>query len=147
MLVEIVAILVLGASVWCVLNSDKQRLRLQAKEGREIKPYGSIPGPWGVPLVGSFWLFLPGRKYEGKFHNWMVDMVKDYGPIMKQNLFGLKLVMLSDPTLIEEMIRKDGKYPTLFLTAHEANNAIRIIRKEPLGIVTRYGNLAKVKIQ
>ena len=137
MLVEISAIVVVAALVWYAFNSDKERARLQAQEGKEVKPYNSIPGPWGLPIIGSFFDFLPGHKYEGQFHTWMMDMSNMYGPIMRQNLFGLKMVVISGVDLIEEMMSKDVKYPNLFLTKNKPMNTMQRMRQQPSGLVTR----------
>ena len=44
----------------------------------------------------------------------IVIITISYGPIMKENIFGLDMVLLSGVDLIEEFSKQDGKYPSLF---------------------------------
>ena len=83
----------------------------------EAKPYSSVPSPFSLPFIGNGYLLLPFMKHESGvpysksaplLHH---DLTRKLGPIYKFNLFGFKLLMLSDPKDIQEVYKKEQEFP------------------------------------
>lgn len=95
------------------------------------RPFSAIPGPKGLPLIGSlldysrFGRFSFERMHIGKLENY-----QKYGKIYREKI-GRYIVQLFDPLDIEKVYRAEGKYPLrppfpLPLVAEKRD-------KEPLG--------------
>ena len=72
------------------------------------KPFSEVPGPKGLPLIGSL---LDIVRTVGRGHLDLKEKFDKYGPIIKVKLGGLTLVHVKDVDAIEKMHRLEGKYP------------------------------------
>lgn len=71
------------------------------------------PGPWGFPFVGFLPFLSPIEP-----HVTLSNLAKKYGPIYGINLGSIYAVILSDPTLIRDALKRDdftGRAP-LYIT-------------------------------
>ena len=78
---------------------------------RNIKPASAIPGPKGLPLIGNVSL-LRRDVSKGGEQNIFPNLTRQFGPIVKLNVFGELLVVVSDPGGIEEIFRSEGQWPS-----------------------------------
>ena len=71
-------------------------------------PFDSIPGPKGLPVVGS----LPEViRNIGKGHELITRRFKEFGPIFKEKAGAMVMVNTCDLEAIEKLCRHEGKYP------------------------------------
>lgn len=79
-----------------------------------LKPFESIPGPKGLPLIGNIWRYLPiigDYDVNDLFKNAQFNRSK-YGPIVRERVSDkLTIVHLFDPDDIESLFRQDGGHP------------------------------------
>ena len=75
-----------------------------------VKSMREIPGPTGLPLLGTTLDYL---RLKDKAHTLFFDRVKTYGNIYKEKIFpGVPTtVNICDPADIEVLFRAEGKYP------------------------------------
>lgn len=80
----------------------------------KAKPFDQIPGPRGLPLLGTMLQYRKGpfHKYNtDKFHLALMDKYKKYGKIMKETIAGSTVVHLFDPDYIKAVFQAEGKFP------------------------------------
>ena len=132
MWLEIVSIIIVSAAVKSALQAGRKTLK--DRNGVEVRPFHAIPGPGGIPVIGSLVEMARGGAI-GQFHTWLVDRAERYGPIMKEKIFGTEMVLVSGVELIEELAKHEAKYPTTFQLEHVKDYKRR--HGIPLGITTR----------
>ena len=112
MWMEIALIVVVGVVIKRLFKTDHSHKLIQeaAARGEVIQPYSAIPGPKGWPLIGTV---LEVMKYGENFFEMQLDRAK-YGRISKETIFGQDLLIIFGADVIEELSKKDGKYPHLF---------------------------------
>lgn len=100
-----------------------------------VKAVKDIPGPRGLPVLGSSLDYL---KLKEKAHLLFFDRVKEYGSIYKEKMFsGMPyIVTVTDSTDIETVFRSDGKYPDRpdMPLSYEIRDALKI----PYALLLRY---------
>ena len=88
--------------------------KTQDNSPSEIKasalPFDEIPGPKGLPLLGSLFEFIKEGGIQN-LHNMSAQRFEKYGPLFKDTILGRTLVHLSKPAEVENLLRADGKYP------------------------------------
>lgn len=85
------------------------------KVGRSKHSTNLPPGPISLPLIGSLYVFRNKRKRPYEI---LTELSKVYGPIFGLQMGSIYTVVLTDPTLIREALRRDeysGRAP-LYLT-------------------------------
>ncbi|EFC37456.1 predicted protein [Naegleria gruberi] len=75
-----------------------------SKEKKEVKPYSSIPGPKGYPLIGDALEFF---KHSQNSQAYFEKLVKEYGEVVKFELLGANNVILSNPIYVKEVAQQD----------------------------------------
>ncbi|XP_053395219.1 cytochrome P450 10-like isoform X2 [Mercenaria mercenaria] len=83
-----------------------------ARETTEVKSFESIPGPKGLPIVGTLFDYLKkdGLKFN-KMHEAYQKRAIEHGPIYKEKIATINSVVISDPEEYSKVIRSEGKYP------------------------------------
>ncbi|KAG7167935.1 Cytochrome P450 302a1-like [Homarus americanus] len=80
----------------------------------EIRPFGEIPGPRSLPIIGTLYHYLPviGQYTFSRLHHTGLLKLKQFGPIVRERLVGdVTLLLLFDPRDIETMYSTEGRYP------------------------------------
>ena len=73
-------------------------------------PISEIPGPTKVPLFGNvLQVYRAGGRQ--KFNQAVLKFQKEYGKIFQLSFGPERLVFISDPDMIEDVYRNEGKYP------------------------------------
>ena len=79
------------------------------------KSFDEMPGPRGLPLIGTFLDYtkdLGGgvRGYQ-RMHEIQQQRVQQYGPIYTEKIFDRQTVTISNPDDVEYLFRNEGKWP------------------------------------
>ncbi|XP_078583909.1 cholesterol side-chain cleavage enzyme, mitochondrial-like [Branchiostoma floridae x Branchiostoma japonicum] len=82
----------------------------EGQEWATAKPFEAIPGPKGLPLVGTA-LHAAMGGWMDKFHLHMQNRWRQYGSIYKENLGPQELVCMFDPDDVAAVLRAEGRYP------------------------------------
>lgn len=76
----------------------------------DMKGLSVMPGPTKVPLLGNLFQMQKAGGLH-KFNHALQLFQKQYGKIFQLKLGPERMVVISDPDLIEEVYRQEGKYP------------------------------------
>ncbi|XP_078670198.1 putative cytochrome P450 49a1 [Branchiostoma floridae x Branchiostoma belcheri] len=103
------------------------------------RPFEEIPGPKGLPFIGTAWDYSPFGRFpmKTKFMESFKERTKTYGRIYREKLGPIDFVVISDPKEIEKVFRNEGRYPkrrTLFTV-----KKYRELKKLPTGILNLEG--------
>ena len=76
------------------------------------KPFDEIPGPKGLPFIGSILDVLKNdRYYQKKIHLYFQMNAKKYGPIHKMNMLNSHTVFVYKPEDIAATLQAEGNNP------------------------------------
>ena len=100
-----------------------------------VKAFKEIPGPKGLPLIGTLKEAARAGAFSGDMHKYFEDRYKQYGPIFRENWGMFNWVFLHDPDDIAELFRQEDKYP--FRVNIEAWPLARKEIKEAKGLLLR----------
>ena len=77
---------------------------------KPVKSLQEIPGPKGLPLLGTS---LEYARLKEKAYKLLFERVKKYGKIYKEKMLSgyPMIVCVCDATDVETVFRSDGKYP------------------------------------
>ncbi|XP_065051327.1 1,25-dihydroxyvitamin D(3) 24-hydroxylase, mitochondrial-like [Rhopilema esculentum] len=103
-------VLITKWSNWQVAGLAKRQITVlsQTTDTKDLRDFDLLPGPKLWPILGN----LEHVKNGGKLsHEVQLAMARKYGPVCKDSLLGLRTVIISDPTIGEEIYRAEGKYP------------------------------------
>ncbi|XP_078592495.1 cytochrome P450 10-like [Branchiostoma floridae x Branchiostoma japonicum] len=78
-----------------------------------VRPFHDIPGPKGLPIIGSLWEYtFLGKLDPRRFDEVLWNRYQEYGKIYKEDL-GPRgtFVRIADPGDIETVYRNEGRYP------------------------------------
>ena len=76
-----------------------------------VKSFADLPGPVNLPVVGTSWSFLVGKKGESlgkRILSVQRDHVNKYGNILKQSLAGHTMVEIADPADVTKVLRSEA---------------------------------------
>jgi len=62
-----------------------------------LKSFTSIPGPLSLPVIGSTLNYRFGARKKTHYHLALLDMFKEYGPLVRENIGGKTVVHVFDP--------------------------------------------------
>ena len=105
------------------------------QKSHTVKDFDDIPGPWGLPWLGSVHKYILG----GGVENMLILQQRqhqEYGPIFKEQMLGRTFVHIMDPQEIEKLCRSEGHY-TIRGPILEAWTTYRKRKKECLGVFLR----------
>lgn len=105
----------LELGVRCMSNSTQRHSQEDTCFSSTVKPFSEIPGPKGLPVVGSLLDAWRGGVFRGQIHQYLENGRKKYGPIFKQEFGGNHIsVNLFDPEDIEGLFRMESEPPMRF---------------------------------
>ncbi|KAG2388956.1 hypothetical protein C9374_014356 [Naegleria lovaniensis] len=107
-------------------TSDQTRLDKQKdpspKFEHDIQSFHEIPGPKGLPLVGNA---MELARHSKNINQYFVDLVQQYGDMVRLNMFGKRMLILANPELHIELARVDeGRSPTYPLRQVKKENGM-----------------------
>ena len=82
----------------------------QAVENMDVKSHNEIPGPEGLPVVGTLFDYVRDKGHT-RIHEIQQQRVQQYGEIYHEKIVDFKTVTLSNPDDVEYLFRHEGKYP------------------------------------
>lgn len=103
------------SSLSCLLTRNSTTATNPAVDDIEMaqaKPMDQIPGPKGLPVVGT--LFELARNDGWGFKNLFTVTErrrKQYGPIYKEKIGNFNIIVVSDADDAEKVLRAEGTYP------------------------------------
>ncbi|XP_066267323.1 probable cytochrome P450 49a1 [Branchiostoma lanceolatum] len=103
------------------------------------RPFDEIPGPKGLPLIGTAWDYTPFGQFplktnlRGSFR----ERTKTYGSIYREKIGPMDLVVISDPKEIGKVFRNEGRYPERLPLM--SVKIYRELKKLPLGVAILNG--------
>ena len=118
-----------AASIRCTSSTSTS-----AKEQpQEVLPFSAIPGDKELPIIGSIrpWTM---RKFEGKAHAHIQHRFETFGPIYKEKVGSMRMVLVRDAEAIQKIHRQEPKFPRRFGFDHWI--AWRKENEHDLGILT-----------
>ncbi|XP_066433884.1 sterol 26-hydroxylase, mitochondrial-like [Eleutherodactylus coqui] len=78
-----------------------------AEGDKKMKTFDDLPGP--SLLTNLYWFFIRG--YLLHTHELQLIYKKRYGPWWKSEISNFRMVNITDPAILEVMVRQEGKYP------------------------------------
>lgn len=77
------------------------------------KPYSQVPGPKGLPIIGTLWTLLKDNGYYQKRpHLLHAEYREKYGPIFKDKIVNFEMLFISTPEDAATLFSAEGKYPS-----------------------------------
>jgi len=119
------------------MKSQTSASKRTTENGNEPKSMDKLDGPFGWPIVGNFLTYLK-KENQGKMHEVQARQHKMYGKIFREKWGPQWQVHVSDPRLIEEVYRHEGRHP--FRPPLQAWVLYREVTGRPTGLVTSQGN-------
>ncbi|MDH5834361.1 cytochrome P450 [Luteimonas kalidii] len=80
---------------------DVFRMQRAGRDARAVRPFRSLPGPRGLPLVGNLF-----QLRETDQHLVMEDWADEYGPMYRIRLGPYRILMVADPLLVEDAFKR-----------------------------------------
>ncbi|XP_066263849.1 probable cytochrome P450 CYP44 isoform X1 [Branchiostoma lanceolatum] len=111
----------------------------QTAQDRPVRRFDEIPGPKGLPFIGTALDYSPFGRFpiKTKMANSTIERYKKYGKIYRENLGPREMVFVCDPKDIETVFRNDGQYPERpvsdFIVTY------RQLKKKPIGLAQLNG--------
>lgn len=105
-------------------------------EATEARSMMELPGPTGWPVVGNFLTYVT-KKNKGKMHLIQASFHKKYGKIFRERWGPNWQVHVSDPRLMEEIHRQEGRYPNR--PCLQSWLLYRQLHRMPYGLTTAQG--------
>lgn len=88
----------------------------QAVEGIAAKPFKEIPGPKGLPIIGTLLDYVrdQGEGIRGykRMHVMQQQRIQQFGSIYREKILNFETVAISNPDDVQFLFRNEGKYPT-----------------------------------
>ncbi len=80
-------------------------------EGRQIRPFSEIPGPTGLPVIGTLLSAAKNGALKNQLHEYFAKRYREYGPIYREKLGDYSAVFIHEPADVRELFRHEGRYP------------------------------------
>ncbi|RUS78676.1 hypothetical protein EGW08_013564 [Elysia chlorotica] len=109
-----------------------------ATEPVGVQPFSSVPGPQGLPFVGTLFQYFKkdGPKFS-KLFEVQKQRSEEFGPIYFEQLGNFRTVVVSSPWEYNKLIRAEGKFPNR--KPMDPISHYRLERGMGLGLVTAQG--------
>ena len=82
----------------------------QALENAEVRPFNEIPGPKGLPFVGTLFDYVRDKGHT-RIHQIQQERAEQYGEIYREKILDFDTVTISNPDDIQYLFRNEGKNP------------------------------------
>ncbi|KAL8570631.1 hypothetical protein ACOMHN_039068 [Nucella lapillus] len=84
----------------------------ETSEVPAVQPFEAVPGPKGLPLVGTLFDYFKkdGLSFSKMFEAYRARSLQ-YGPVYKEQIGPVQMVVISDPHQYSKVIRAESKYP------------------------------------
>ncbi|CAH1233707.1 CYP27A1 [Branchiostoma lanceolatum] len=128
------------AALKTTYRPQSTRAEESAAHGAAARPFDEIPGPKGLPLIGTAWDYTPFGRFPLKtnMRDSFRERRKTYGSIYREKLGPMDLVVISDPKEIEKVFRNEGRYPERLPLM--SMKIYRELKKMPVGLVNQCRN-------
>ncbi|XP_077982434.1 cytochrome P450 10-like [Glandiceps talaboti] len=107
------------------------------KQTKCYKPFDEVPGPAGLPFIGSLLDYTIGDYTLEKMHLAAVDRFRTYGPIFKEKIADNTFVNIINARDVEHLFRNAGRTPARPPIAPIKH--YREIKKRNIGIASLQG--------
>ncbi|XP_078598368.1 putative cytochrome P450 49a1 [Branchiostoma floridae x Branchiostoma japonicum] len=129
----------LAALKTTVTRAESTRAEESGVYDTAARPFEEIPGPKGLPFIGTGWDYSPFGRFPIKtnFRDSFRERTRTYGSIYREKIGPLDLVVISDPKEIGKVFRNEGKYP-----GRPPLGSVKIyreVRKLPTGVANLNG--------
>eukprot|EP00731_Ephydatia_muelleri_P031105 Em0022g619a len=94
----------------CLSGALSRSRFTSSDQAKNLKPFSEIPGPRGLPIVGSLFDMVRYASNAGD-SAYVHQILLKYGPIVKLSVLGKTLVVVSSPDAAAKVFRAEGKYP------------------------------------
>ncbi|KAJ8302442.1 hypothetical protein KUTeg_018838 [Tegillarca granosa] len=129
LLTEATATATTGISNAGFISNVKQQV-VKPKALRELE------GPTGYPILGTATEYFR-KENRGKMHEVQRQFHQKYGKMFKERLGSVTNVSIADPKLVEDLLRKEGKYP--LRPPYASWLLYKKLRKQKFGIMSSTG--------
>ncbi|KAI8507297.1 hypothetical protein Bbelb_146770 [Branchiostoma belcheri] len=112
----------------------------QAAPEEAVRPFEEIPGPKGLPFIGTSLDYSPFGRFpiHTKLGHSTIERYQTYGKIYREKLGPRRhTVFVCDPKDIATVFRSDGRFPERPII--NALNTYRAVRKKPKGLANLQG--------
>lgn len=94
------------ATITAEIDNDKEKIA-------NAKPFSEIPGPKGLPIIGTLWTLLKDNGYyQTRTHELFAKYSEEYGPIFKNKIANMELVIVTKPEDAAAIFKAEGKFPS-----------------------------------
>ncbi|XP_048734358.2 1,25-dihydroxyvitamin D(3) 24-hydroxylase, mitochondrial-like [Ostrea edulis] len=90
--------------------ADRTDIADISQSDTKLKTIDDLPGPRGYPVVGTAPEYFR-KANRGQMHEVQRRFHRKYGSMFKEKLGPVTNVSIADPDIVEELVRKEGKYP------------------------------------
>ncbi|XP_046585181.1 cytochrome P450 27C1-like [Haliotis rubra] len=124
-------------------SAGVRRVFTEASESSDLsltdaspRSFEDLPGPTGLPVVGTLPEYFR-KANKGQMHEVQRRTHKKYGKIFKEPFGPVTNLSVADPSLVEEILRSEGKYP--FRPPYQSWQLYNEMRNKKGGIMTAQG--------
>ncbi|XP_066267336.1 probable cytochrome P450 49a1 [Branchiostoma lanceolatum] len=127
------------AALKTTYRPQSTRAEESAAHEAAARPFDEIPGPKGLPLIGTALEYTPLGRFPVKtnLRDSFRERTRTYGIIYREKLGPMDLVVISDPKEIEKVFRNEGRYPERLPLM--SMKIYRELKKLPAGVANLNG--------